>query len=54
MCYIDNKVKLVPFHIIKAYGGVEIQLHTFLTSELHSDCTVLTVITSVGSDPPGV
>jgi len=28
------KVKVVPAHVIKAYGGLDAQLHFFLTSTL--------------------
>jgi hypothetical protein len=30
-----RKVKVVPMHAMKAYRGVQVQLHLFLTSALH-------------------
>jgi len=29
-----SKDRIVPIHTMKAYGGVEVQLHAFLTSTL--------------------
>jgi hypothetical protein len=31
----QSKIKLVPVHIVKCYGGVEVSLHPLLTSALH-------------------
>jgi len=28
------KVKVVRFHVMKAYGGLDVQLHFFLTSRI--------------------
>jgi hypothetical protein len=37
ICYSQNtrvKVRLSPLHDMKTYGGMKVQLHSFLTSAL--------------------
>jgi hypothetical protein len=38
---LGKRDKAVPVHTMKAYGGVEVHFHQFLTSYLHSRVAVL-------------
>jgi hypothetical protein len=35
MYHATNMYSALKYHAMKTYGGVEAELHTFLTSELH-------------------
>lgn len=54
-CHKNLKGKgKVPVHTLKAYGGMEVQLHSFLTSELRGgECCLCAaaVLHSLGGGP---
>jgi hypothetical protein len=37
LCFVKNKGKGFPIHAMKAYRGVEVKFHSFLTSALQTE-----------------
>jgi hypothetical protein len=48
VCGLESEV--VPLHVVKAYGGVEIQLHSFLAPRLRMELYLYPPLYTHGMD----